>query len=166
MKFKQCPNYNDGRKYKISGEKGNIITKVDKTDNIMGIICENELEKKIEYKWKITILKTKDFCINIGVTPIDFDLNSNKPYQYGWYFYCKNRTLYSGTPHNYLAKATNFNKVKKEIIVIMNMNKRTLQFIIDNEDKGISYTDIPIDKPLCPIVTLLSYNDSIEINEC
>ena len=28
----------------------------------------------------------------------------------------------------------------------MNMNKRTLKFIIDNEDKGDSYKDIPIDK--------------------
>jgi len=48
----------------------------------------------------------------------------------------------------------------------MNMNKRTLKFIINNEDKGESYTDIPIDKPLFPAVCLYDLNDSVEILEC
>ena len=63
-------------------------------------------------------------------------------------------------------KNTNLKKVKDEIIVIMNMKKRTLKFIIDNEDKGDSYTDIPIDKPIVPSVLLFNKNDSIEIIEC
>ena len=46
------------------------------------------------------------------------------------------------------------------------MNKRTLKFIINNEDKGESYTDIPIDKPLVPAVCLHNINDSVEILEC
>ncbi len=45
----------------------------------------------------------------------------------------------------------------------MNMNKRTLKFIIDNEDKWESFTDIPIDKPLFPAVLLYYKNDSVEI---
>ena len=45
----------------------------------------------------------------------------------------------------------------------MNMNKRTLKFIIDNEDKGESYTDIPIDKPRAPVIFLFNSNDSVEI---
>ena len=48
----------------------------------------------------------------------------------------------------------------------MNMNKRTLKFIINNEDKGESYKDIPIDKPLVPAICLYKINDSIEIIEC
>jgi len=48
----------------------------------------------------------------------------------------------------------------------MNMKKRTLKFIINNEDKGDSYINIPIDKPLFPAVLLLNQNDSIEISEC
>ena len=47
----------------------------------------------------------------------------------------------------------------------MNMNKRTLKFIIDNEDNGDSYTDIPIDKPLFPAVCLYRTNNSVEIIE-
>ena len=45
----------------------------------------------------------------------------------------------------------------------MNMKKRTLKFIINNEDKGDSYTDIPIDKPLFPAVLLYHKDDSVEI---
>ena len=47
----------------------------------------------------------------------------------------------------------------------MNMKKRALKFIIDNEDKGESYTNIPIDKPIYPAVILHDTNDSIEILE-
>ena len=48
----------------------------------------------------------------------------------------------------------------------MDMEKGTLKFIIDNEDNGESYSDIPIDKPLSPAVFLYYNNDSVEINEC
>ena len=45
----------------------------------------------------------------------------------------------------------------------MDMNKRSLKFIIDNEDKGESYKDIPIDKPIFPSIFLWDTNDSVEI---
>ena len=48
----------------------------------------------------------------------------------------------------------------------MDMEKGTLKFIIDDEDNGESYSDIPIDKPLSPAVFLYYNNDSVEINEC
>ena len=165
--FKNCPlNINENRKYKISGEKMNILTKTGTNNVWMGTICENELEKSKEHKWKIKILKTTQYkCIMVGVAPIDFDINSSD-YNCGWYFYCNNSALYSGPPHKYNGKGTNLNKVNDEIIIIMNMNKRTLKFIINNEDKGESYTDIPIDKPLVPAVCLYDINDCIEILEC
>ena len=47
----------------------------------------------------------------------------------------------------------------------MNMKKRTLKFIINNEDKGDSYTDIPIDKPIYPAILLDNSNDSVQITE-
>ena len=77
-----------------------------------------------------------------------------------------NPVLVSAPPHNYIEKKTNLKKVKDEIIIIMNMNKKALRFIIDNEDKGDLYTDIPIDKPLFPVVLLYNKNDSVEIFEC
>ena len=48
----------------------------------------------------------------------------------------------------------------------MNMKKRTLKFIINNEDKGYSYANIPIDKPLYPVALLCYKDDSVEITEC
>ena len=48
----------------------------------------------------------------------------------------------------------------------MNLEKGTLKFIINNEDKGESYTNIPVDKPLFPAVCLYDINDSVEIIGC
>ena len=132
----------------------------------MGTICENELDKSIEeHKWKIKILKTYQKAIMIGVAPIDFDINSSNYSSCGWYYYCYNSCLYSGPPFNYGGNNTNLSKVNEEIIVVMNMKKRTLKFIINNEEKGDSYTNIPIDKPLFPAVLLHDQNDSVEISE-
>ena len=141
FKFKECPkNIDNNRAYSISGENNNILTKTG-SNNWMGTICENELDKSIEeHKWKIKLLNVKNKDFMVGVAPIDFDINSSSWNTCGWYFYCYNSTLYSGPPFNYNNKNTTLSKVNGEIIVVMNMKKRTLKFIINNEDKGDSYT--------------------------
>ena len=50
----------------------------------------------------------------------------------------------------------------------MDMNKKTLNFIINEKDKDKedSFKNIPIDKPLFPAIFLWDKNDSIEINKC
>ena len=68
-------------------------------------------------------------------------------------------------PFNYSNKSSGLSKINNEIIVIMNMKKRTIKFKINNEDKGDSYINIPIDKPIFPAVILVHKNDSIEITE-
>ena len=47
----------------------------------------------------------------------------------------------------------------------MDMNERSLKFIIDGEDKGESYKDIPLDKPIAPAIFLYDKEDSVEILE-
>ena len=132
----------------------------------MGTICENELDKSIEeHKWKIKILKSKSKDIFVGVAPSDFDINLSTYNTCGWYLYCNESKLYSGPPFNYSCKKTNLSKVKDEIVVVMNMMKRTLKFIINNEDNGDSYKDIPIDKPIFPAVLLYRTDDSVKISE-
>ena len=132
----------------------------------MGTICEYELDKSIEeHKWKIKILNTQNKDIMLGVAPSDFDINSSSYNTCGWYFYCYNSHIYSGPPFNYSYKDTNLSKVDNEIIIVMNMKKRTLKFIINNEDKGESYTNIPMDKPIYPAVLLYHTNDSVEISD-
>ena len=136
-KFKKCPiNMNENRKYIIKGEKENIIT--NEKDSWIGVICDMQLKGLKEYKWKIKILKSENKNIMIGVAPSDYDINSSL-YKSGWYLYCNNSTLYSGPPHNY--KNENIKKlssIENEVIVIMNLNKKSLKFIINNEDKGDS----------------------------
>ena len=102
----------------------------------------------------------------VGVAPIDFDINSSSYNSCGWYLHCQGSYLYSGPPFNYRRDNINLSSVNDEIVVVMNMKKRTLKFLINNEDKGDSYTNIPIDKPLFPAALLYYQNDSIEISEC
>ena len=165
FRFKQCPlNANENVKYTVENE--NIFTKNGKNGCWSCGMCQNSLQKSKEYKWKIRILKTKQKVIMVGVAPIDFDINISTFNTCGWYFYCYYSSLYSGPPYNYFNKGTNLSKVNNEIIIIMNMTKRTLKFIINNEDKGESYNDIPLDKPITPAFILHDLNDSVEIIEC
>jgi len=96
----------------------------------------------------------------IGIATSDFDFNKasyDTNNNFGWYYYCYNGTLYSRPPHNYQNKETNLKSKKNEITVVMNMKKRSLKFIIEVEDKGDSYINIPLDKQLFPSVILLKY---------
>ena len=167
--LRNCPLNNDEKiKFEISGKNNNIFTKsCNDQDDDIGTICINELDKSIEeHRWKIKILKTKKRRISVGVATIDFDINSLDPGETcGWYFYCENSLLYSGPPFYYFDKESGLNNVDDEITVIMNMKKKSLKFIINDEDKGDSFTNIPIDKPIFPSVLLMDQDDSIEITE-
>ncbi len=166
FRFMKCPNnISDNRKYKLTGEHDNIITKTGSA-GWMGTICDKELEKSKEHKWKIKILNTTTHQIMLGVAPMDFNINSSSYNTCGWYYDIRNY-LYSGPPHNCSGNSANLTNttVGSEIIVVMNMIKKTLKFIINNEDKGDSYSNIPIDKPLAPAVLLKQNNDSVQISE-
>lgn len=179
-RFKQCPNIiEEGKKFVVSGENNNILTKV--VDNYIwtGTICQKKLELNKEYSWKIKILYTKYLNIFIGISTNDFNSNSAS-YRNGWYFHCLSSELYSGPPHNYhniqkkgIKKGIKIEKKEKkepynnninyEVIVIMNINKKTLKFLVNNEDTNKIYNDIPLDKPLYPAVLLYDKDDSVEI---
>ena len=166
FKFKKCPeNISENKLYSVSGEKENIITKTG-ADGWVGIACQSALDKSNnKYIWTIKIIKSNNNTIMVGVAPINFDINSSSYTNDGWYLYLRSSFLYSGMPHNYNNKKTKLSKAKEEIKIVMNMNNRTLRFIVDDEDKGDSYTNIPINKPLVPVVFLYNKDDSVEINE-
>ena len=167
FKFKLCPNnIKEEKKYLLSGPKNTIVTKNGTDQNWTYVICDYKLDISKEYKWKIKILKTKYKNILVGVAPFDFDINLSTHRGCGHYLHCYDSTLYSGPPFNYSNKYSNLNQVEKELIVVINLNKKTLKFIINNEDKGESYTDIPLDKPLVPIIGLYNKNDCVEIIKC
>ena len=134
----------------------------------MGTICEYPLNQSIEeHIWKIKILKGS-YCIMIGIATSDFDFNRasyETKNNFGWYYHWGCGALYSGPPQNYQGKTTNLKYKKNEVIVVMNMKKRSLKFIIEGEDKGDSFIDIPLDKPIFPSVLLCDKDDSVEIIE-
>ena len=166
--FNQCPkDIDEKKKFLISGEKSNIITKTGPNFIWTGTTCLNEFKEFVEYKWKIKILKSETKQIMIGVAPNDFNIQKMDNTDFsknicGWYFYCYDLKLYSGLPHNYINKGNEIVDFSDEIIVVMNMNKRSLKFIVNNIDKGEQYKDIPIDKPLYPVVCLFN-PDTVEI---
>ena len=163
FRLKKCPlNISPNRKYQVSGDKNNILTKTGNDCNRMGTICENYLEKDIVYNWKIKILQSQKLDIQIGIAPFDFDIHSSD-FKYGWYLSCDDGKLYSGQS---MSRISNLKKISKddEIIVVMNMKIGALKFLINNEDKGYSYTDIPLDKPLVPAILLFNKGDSVEID--
>ena len=162
--FKECPpGLSDTRKYIVTGESKNIITKSGNGGDFAGTICEKALDKSIEiHRWKIKILKTKDREINIGVASDDFN-QATPHWNKGYFLYIKQSSLYS---MNYSGKNINLKKVQNEVIVEVNMKNKTIKFIIDGDDKIVAYTNIPIDKPLFPAVILYTKNDSVEIINC
>ena len=167
FKFKECPdNISKDKLYKVTGKKENVVQKTG-TDGWVGIPCRNGLGNHVEqYSWKINILETYNGTFMVGVAPMNFDINSSSYTKCGWYFYSYCSVLYSGSPHNYKNKKTNLKKPEKEIKVVLNMKSGSLKFIVDGEDKEISYYSLPTDKPLVPIVFLYHKNDSIEIIDC
>ena len=60
------------------------------------------------------------------MSPNDIDVNRSTPNSYGWYFYCYNAGLYSGPPHKYRNANSGLKNKRNEVIVIMNMKKKSL----------------------------------------
>ena len=162
--FRECPpEISDIRKYIVSGELKNIITKSGMGGDFAGTICEHALDKSIEiHRWKIKILKTKEREINIGVASDDFN-QASPHWNKGYFLYIKQSSLYSMKDSG---KNINLKKVQNEVIVEVNMKKKTIKFIIDGDDKIVAYTNIAIDKPLFPAVILYTKDDSVEIIKC
>ena len=153
------------RECSVTGEKENIFTKLGKNPYWLSAVCDLELYRNNEYKWVIKILKSQSKSIMVGVAPNDFNIVSSTYNNCGWYLFCSYSKLFSGPPQNYNNKTTNLGKVKDEVVLVLDTKNGTLKFIIDGKDDGPSYTNIPLDKPLLPVVFLYNENDSVEIDE-
>ena len=92
------------------------------------------------------------------------NFGKNQKYIYcGWFFYCFDSKLYSDKPQLYKGVETKIKRVRDEIKLIFDVEKKSLKFIVNDEDLGDSYNDIPIDEQLTPAVLLFDENDSVEI---
>ena len=157
----------NNEKYSVSFGENNtcILTKVGKNEWI-GILCENEFEKQREYKLKIKLLKNQFHHIRVGIVPKDYDTDLSNFYSCGCWYYSYYGSLYSGPPYNYSNKQAGLSKINKEIIMVVDTSKGTLKFIIDNVDKGVSFSNIQVDKNYVFVIFLYDVGDSVEVSEC
>ena len=100
---------------------------------------------------------------DISISQINNNKNNDNN-NYGYYLYLRNSNFYSDFPFKYRNKKTNIKKIENEVTIVMDVKKRELKYIINNEDKNNNdplYTNIPIEKPLYPTILLYDENDSI-----
>ena len=84
----------------------------------------------------------------------------------GWFFHISNSKLYSDAPQYFRGKKIKLKQIEDEMKIIMNMEKGTLKLIVDDEDKGALYENIPTNEPIVPAVLLNEKNDSVKIIPC
>ena len=165
--FKLCPK--DLNSYKVSGNNRNIVTKTD--NQYVGAIIDSTLEPNSITKWTIKILSKQIPHICLGVAPYDFNLYMKNPYTFGWTLHINSTiyspTIYSGPPHNYQGKNSslscyNYDKCN-EVGIIMNTKEGSLSFILNKEKPIKCFENIPLDKPLSPVVYFDNPNESMEI---
>ena len=111
------------------------------------------------------IKQSYNYNLMVGVSRKDFDINTSSiesTKNTGVFYNGYEGKLFSGPPHNYYEKNIKLKKRNNEVIIVMNMKKRTLKFITGNEDKGDTYNDIPLDKPIYHSVFLFYNNNSVE----
>ena len=111
----------------------------------------------------------------LGVATMDFNFNKasfedNKANKiFGWYYSLSNGYLFFFFSQNYSYKNIGLDSRVKELNMIIKTDIKkkyaNLKFIINDEDKGDSYTKIPLDKPISPSILLFHTNDSVEILE-
>ena len=115
FKFKKCSKkISRNRKYEISGEDENILTKTGTDEEWMGAICENKLDKSKECIWEIKVLKTEENKIMVGVASEDFDINSSLYDNCGWYYYLYDDSLISESTKDIKLKDKLDSKIRKK----------------------------------------------------
>jgi len=119
------------------------------------------------HQWTIKITSGGASGFLIGVAPFDINKNTADVYsQNGWYLYTYSSVLYSGPPMSFSAKAyssTSKLAIGSTVTVKLDMDKKTIAFIINGTDYGVAYNNIPTDKELCSCVLMSAANDSVEI---
>ena len=160
--LKDCPlDAPDSKKYEIFNRGKNIIMKKGKKDWV-GTTCEKKLRKRKIHCWKISIKKSFNNNIIVGIASENFD--SSSYYKGGWFICLCCGCLYSGEPQNLKnEKVENF-EFKNEYVLILDMPKKSLKILLNSKEKEI-YSNIPNKKPLFPVIFLRDKNDTVEITD-
>jgi len=116
------------------------------------------------HEWTTKIVHhTSNSQSMIGVAPFGEKITTGWS---GWYFMTISSTLYSGPPMNFSSlKYANTGALVSgsTVKVRLNMNTKTISFVINGVDCGVAYSNIPVDIELCLSIMIFYKNDSVEI---
>ena len=168
--FPSCSNESYRYSFPRSLWPGNIGRTAQKYNNgsLSTVVCDTTLSRYGTVMWYLFVDSSRSTwnCVNIyvGVAPYCISQVENRNYEKcGWYFYCRNSSLWSGPPHNY--KGNKYGSIRvcarDRIGVVMDTTRGELSFIFKNENLGIAYKGIPLDKPLVPCALLERNGDSV-----
>ena len=162
--FRECPlNLEENKKYEILGKYQNIANKIGK-NSWTQILCEKKISKNRLNCWKINIRNTLRGNILVGISTNDFEANESPYYNNGWYICLCCGKLFSGFNQNNMEdKAFDDIVYRDEIILFMDMKKKTLKILLDSLEEKELYSEINTDKPLYPAVILKNQLDNVEI---
>lgn len=112
--------------------------------------------------------------MEVGAAPFDVGRDDGCAHtQYGWYLRCEDFTLWSGPPQNFRMKSYSLKKTFKEKIkvgcevgVCVDLGSGTISFEVHGKSLGVAYENIPMNKPIVPVVVLSHKDDSVEIIPC
>lgn len=170
----ECPDGADeSRTYSVVGEDRLVATKTGAGYDCCTVVGNTPLPFKMMTSWSIRVLKSRDSDggdMYVGVAPIDIVRNEDNYERCGWYFDCFSSELRSGPPHNYRGEDYGPRKAYGEYVhdgdivgVVMNTMSNELSFTLNEEDLGVAYGGIPLDKPLLPCVIITYKDDSVEL---
>ena len=170
--WEECPDrIHETMKYIVSISDPRIAT------NVGGDYCTAignvSLPLNTVTSWSIKIVKSKNdgFGIYIGVAPSDIDQRDDHNFERcGWYFYCRDSTLWSGPPHKYEHKEYGPRKGEGQYVhtgdsvgVVMDTAKGELSFALNRVNLGVAYEGIPLDKPLVPCSAFSQRENAVKL---
>lgn len=175
--WKECPDYvGENINYSVDERNAKVATKINDDYNYCTVIGNVSVPSNKVTSWGVKILNSKKSdgkFIFVGVAPSDIEQNNGYNFsKHGWYLYCYTLKLFSGPPHNFVGEAYISRKGidwgkyvhnGDSVGVVMDTGKGELSFKLNEEDLGVAYKGIPLDKPLVPCVILECEGDSVEL---
>ena len=165
--WERCPeSVNDVRRYSVDSVDPRVATKVGSGDDYCTITGSTAIPLGIVSVWSIKVLgsgASDGEGVWIGVAPTDVDKNYDKnTEECGWYIYCYDFTLWSGSPHSTRAKEYGPRKEcdgkylgpNNTITVVFDATLGELSFVVNGVNLGVAFASIPLSKPVVPCVVL------------
>lgn len=132
--------------------------------------CEEGAKRS--FKIKIVSLEGSSSDMFIGVAPVDVDPNLVESHPlHGWFLSTYRSNIVSGPPQN--AQYLNYDPARAHIKtgdtveVVCELDKKAksvaVSFVVNDKPLGVAFGDVPLDKPIVPLVLMRNKGDSVEL---